>query len=377
MIRRLMHHFVDNYAHATATIRRLVDDNELWFVPVANPDGYDLTFQAGQRLWRKNLRDNNGDGQITAGDGVDLNRNFPTKWGYDNEGSSPDPASETYRGTGAGLRARDAGPGRPRAPRRLRVLRQLPLGRRAAALRHRLAGRHADARRRHLRGDGRRRRATRRSPATTRTSRPSCTRPTATPTPHMTERYGTLGFTPEMSTCEAASDDRPRRRVGGRGLRQRLRVPRRRGARAGRVREEHPVRALRGEVRQGPRRPGVRRRSHGRGLPRRQLRRLLRRPADGRGHRQAGAASTCTMQLPHQRRPHAHRAASGVAGRRALRRRERRLLRRAARRRPRRRRRRQGRGLVQRRRSRGAGSSCSSERFTYTVGQRHAAPTCS
>ena len=31
-------------------------------------------------------------------DGVDPNRNFPTRWGYDNEGSSPSPDSETYRG---------------------------------------------------------------------------------------------------------------------------------------------------------------------------------------------------------------------------------------------------------------------------------------
>ena len=77
-----------------------MNTTELWFLPVANPDGYDFTFTEGNRLWRKNLRDNNGDGQITAGDGVDLNRNFAEKWGYDNEGSSPDPASETYRGTG-------------------------------------------------------------------------------------------------------------------------------------------------------------------------------------------------------------------------------------------------------------------------------------
>ena len=97
MIRRLTHYFVDNYK-TNSSIRRLVDANELWFVPVANPDGYDFTFQDGQRLWRKNLRDNNGDNQITAGDGVDLNRNLPTKWGYDNEGSSPEPTSETYRG---------------------------------------------------------------------------------------------------------------------------------------------------------------------------------------------------------------------------------------------------------------------------------------
>ena len=55
----------------------------------ANPDGYQYTFDH-ERLWRKNLRDNNGDGQITVGDGVDPNRNFAEHWGYDNEGSSPD-----------------------------------------------------------------------------------------------------------------------------------------------------------------------------------------------------------------------------------------------------------------------------------------------
>ena len=98
MNRRLMHYFLDNYG-SDPQITKLVDENELWFVPVANPDGYDFTFTPGNRLWRKNLRDNNGDEQITPGDGVDPNRNYATKWGYDNEGSSPNPASETYRGT--------------------------------------------------------------------------------------------------------------------------------------------------------------------------------------------------------------------------------------------------------------------------------------
>lgn len=97
MNRRLLHHVIDGYA-TDRSIRALVDSTELWFLPVANPDGYDFTFTPGNRLWRKNLRDNDGDGSITAGDGVDPNRNFPTKWGYDNEGSSPSPASETYRG---------------------------------------------------------------------------------------------------------------------------------------------------------------------------------------------------------------------------------------------------------------------------------------
>ncbi len=99
MNRRLMHFFLDNYG-SDKEITKLVDKNELWFVPVANPDGYDFTFTPGNRLWRKNLRDNNNDGTIAPGDGVDLNRNFATKWGYDNEGSSPLPGSETYRGPG-------------------------------------------------------------------------------------------------------------------------------------------------------------------------------------------------------------------------------------------------------------------------------------
>src|SRR5215218_2770934 len=85
---------------AAREITRLLTRNEAWFIPVANPDGYDFTFDPENRLWRKNLRDNNGDGQITAVDGVDPNRNFPTRWNYDDEGSNTDTASETYRGTG-------------------------------------------------------------------------------------------------------------------------------------------------------------------------------------------------------------------------------------------------------------------------------------
>jgi hypothetical protein len=98
MTRRLMHQTLDGYGK-DPRITKLVDSTELWFLLSANPDGYDYTFTADSaRLWRKNLHDNNGDGKITAVDGVDLNRNFVYKWGYDNEGSSPSPSSETYRG---------------------------------------------------------------------------------------------------------------------------------------------------------------------------------------------------------------------------------------------------------------------------------------
>ena len=95
-----MHYFIERWRANDKPIRRLLKRTELWFVISANPDGYQYTFDH-ERLWRKNLRDNNGDGQITVGDGVDPNRNFAEHWGYDNEGSSPDPADETYRGPSA------------------------------------------------------------------------------------------------------------------------------------------------------------------------------------------------------------------------------------------------------------------------------------
>jgi hypothetical protein len=98
--RRLLHHFVDRWRANDKATRGLLKQTELWFVISANPDGYQYTFGA-ERLWRKNMRDNNGDGQITIGDGVDPNRNFAEHFGYDNEGSSPDPADETYRGPAA------------------------------------------------------------------------------------------------------------------------------------------------------------------------------------------------------------------------------------------------------------------------------------
>ncbi|MDX3310160.1 M14 family zinc carboxypeptidase [Streptomyces sp. NPDC054884] len=98
MTRRLMHYYLDHY-RTDKRVKKIVDSNELWFVLSANPDGYDYTFKStDNRMWRKNLRDVNGDGAISTGDGVDLNRNFAYKWGYDNEGSSPNPTSETYRG---------------------------------------------------------------------------------------------------------------------------------------------------------------------------------------------------------------------------------------------------------------------------------------
>ncbi len=101
MTRRLLNYYLDGYG-SNREITQIIDTTELWFIPVSNPDGYDFTFTEGNRLWRKNLADNNGDGVIEAGDGVDPNRNWPYRWGYDNEGSSPDRFSEVYRGPSPG-----------------------------------------------------------------------------------------------------------------------------------------------------------------------------------------------------------------------------------------------------------------------------------
>lgn len=77
----------------------LVNNRQIYCVPVMNPDGYEYNHQTnpnGGGDWRKN-RKNSGGGCY----GIDLNRNYSYMWGYDNIGSSPYPCDETYRGTAA------------------------------------------------------------------------------------------------------------------------------------------------------------------------------------------------------------------------------------------------------------------------------------
>lgn len=93
-----MRYLCQNYG-TDSTVTYLVNNRELWFVPIINPDGYEfnrLNSPQGGGMWRKNRRLNTGGSY-----GVDLNRNFGYKWGYDNLGSSPSPGSETYRGAAA------------------------------------------------------------------------------------------------------------------------------------------------------------------------------------------------------------------------------------------------------------------------------------
>ena len=48
--RRLLHHFVDGWRAKDKEIRGLLERTELWFVVVANPDGYQYSFDH-ERLW--------------------------------------------------------------------------------------------------------------------------------------------------------------------------------------------------------------------------------------------------------------------------------------------------------------------------------------
>jgi hypothetical protein len=103
---RLMKYFVNGWRNGDQEIRKLLRENEYWFVIVANPDGYQYTFASEDtRLWRKNLRDNNANGTTEVGDGVDPNRNYPEHFKYDEEGSSSVPSSDTYRGPAAASEA--------------------------------------------------------------------------------------------------------------------------------------------------------------------------------------------------------------------------------------------------------------------------------
>jgi hypothetical protein len=91
-----MWYVLENY-NSNTEIQYLVNNLEMYFIPCVNPDGYmynESISPNGGGMWRKNRRDN-GDGTF----GVDLNRNYGDNWGYDDNGSSPDPNSDTYRGT--------------------------------------------------------------------------------------------------------------------------------------------------------------------------------------------------------------------------------------------------------------------------------------
>ena len=88
---------LEHYATDTS-VQYLIDNREIYFVPIVNPDGYkfnELTNPNGGGLWRKN-RNVDAGGCI----GVDLNRNYGFEFAHDGSCASGDPCSNTYHGEG-------------------------------------------------------------------------------------------------------------------------------------------------------------------------------------------------------------------------------------------------------------------------------------
>ena len=84
-------------------IKDFVNGFEIWCVPLVNPDGNHTFTEVNRWSGRKNSRDLDGDGVSSPWEGVDLNRNYPFRWGELGEiGSRGWPLHYWYRGPSAG-----------------------------------------------------------------------------------------------------------------------------------------------------------------------------------------------------------------------------------------------------------------------------------
>tara|TARA_B100001245_G_scaffold154684_1_gene115942 strand:+ start:254 stop:2506 length:2253 start_codon:yes stop_codon:yes gene_type:complete len=95
----------ENY-NSDLTANYLLDNREMWFIPIINPDGYaynESISPDGGGMHRKNRRLNPPNSSCNMGtqQGVDLNRNYGYNWGENNSGSSGNPCSAVYRGLSA------------------------------------------------------------------------------------------------------------------------------------------------------------------------------------------------------------------------------------------------------------------------------------
>ncbi len=102
---KILHQLVDNYGSNTEMTNR-VNNTQVWFIPLVNPDGHQIVWDNTDTWWRKNIRDNNSNHTFDSwyqygygDDGVDLNRNYGVYWG--SLGASDTFADPTYHGTNA------------------------------------------------------------------------------------------------------------------------------------------------------------------------------------------------------------------------------------------------------------------------------------
>ncbi len=91
-----MWYILENYS-SNLEVKNLVDNTEIFCIPIVNPDGYiynQTATPAGGGLWRKNRRDN-----LDGNFGVDNNRNYAYGWGT--TGITFNTNGQTYCGTAA------------------------------------------------------------------------------------------------------------------------------------------------------------------------------------------------------------------------------------------------------------------------------------
>ena len=95
----ILNHLLQNYG-VNPEITNHINTKEIWFIPNVDPDGHKIVIDQINTSWRKNIRDNDDNGQITLNgyDGVDLNRNYDWQWGVN---ASHSPSDETYCGPAA------------------------------------------------------------------------------------------------------------------------------------------------------------------------------------------------------------------------------------------------------------------------------------
>ena len=101
LVARFAEELIDGYG-SRAEITWLLDNTEIHLAPIMNPDGRKFAEQGYS--WRKNTNPEPPEGEDPAPFpfyGVDLNRNYDSRFGEVPGGSSGDPADLTYRGEAA------------------------------------------------------------------------------------------------------------------------------------------------------------------------------------------------------------------------------------------------------------------------------------
>ena len=261
---------------ATRELTQIIDTTDLWFIPVVNVDGYDYTFTEGNRLWRKNLRDNDGDGQITGAGRRRPQPQLPLQVGLRQRGlldrrRSARPTAARRRGPSPRRRPRSgcstaSGPSTRSTGTRPPSCCCYGVGWQALTsspddLIHQAIVGDTD----HARGAQ---------------LRPAARRPALHHQRRDRRAHGEQLRHADRDAGDVHLRDRvgrrPGRRVGAGGLRQRLRVPRRRDADPAGGREQLPLRDRRRQVGAGPGRPGLAGRPHRARLRPGRVRRLLR-----------------------------------------------------------------------------------------------------